>query len=257
MSNGKRQALLFGLNYAYSANKLNGCINDVKNIAEYLTNKLTIQCTVFTDDNDLENTSGIGIIRQLHALAVASYRDSLEVVYIHYSGHGSYMQDKSYDELDGRDECLVPSDFLTAGLIRDDYINDVIALFNPLTRVICVFDCCHSGTIGDLKYSWESPKRAMMENALCDVRCKAITISGCLDKQVSMDAFNVNGDNSYTGALTSCLIMVLREDPLVVSNVFTLITKLRSKLTACGFQQIAKLCSSHNLAKDCIFIPKN
>ena len=255
MSNGKSRALLFGLNYAHTtSSKLNGCINDVRDISEYLTTRFAMRCATYTDDVDLENTSGMGMMRQMYSMAVASYRENLEVVWIHYSGHGSYVRDAGTDELDGRDECLVPSDFATAGLIPDDYVNDLLALFNPATRVICVFDCCHSGTIGDLKYSWEGPTRALMENALCEVKCKAITLSGCLDTQVSMDAYNVSGDNRYTGALTSCLLSVLREDPTLAKNAFAFMTKLRSKLAACGFKQTAKLCSSHNLAKDPVLL---
>ena len=252
----KAKALLFGLNYAHTADSnLNGCINDVRNMAEYLSSKLSIPSVSYTDDVDLENTSGMGIMNKLYEMAVMSYKENLELVWIHYSGHGSYISDSNGDERDGRDECLVPSDYQTKGLILDDYIKNLLAMFNPSTRVIFIFDCCHSGTIGDVKYSWEGPKKVAVENIMCDVKCKAITISGCLDNQVSMDAFNVSGDNKYTGALTSCLLMVLREDPTILRNVFTLVTKLRQKLTLNGFEQKAKLCSSYNLAKDVVFVP--
>jgi hypothetical protein len=252
----KAKALLFGLNYGHTTDaKLSGCINDVRNIADYLATKLSIPSMAYTDDVDLANTSGMGIMIKLYEMAVMSYQENLDLVWIHYSGHGSYIADSSSDERDGRDECLVPSDYQTKGLIPDDYINSLLGMFNPNTRVICIFDCCHSGTIGDVKYSWEGPKKVVVENIMCAVKCKAITISGCLDTQVSMDAFNVSGDNKYTGALTSCLLMVLRQDPSVISNVFTVITRLRSKLAEKGFKQTAKLCSTHNLAKDVVFVP--
>lgn len=253
----KAKALLFGLNYAHTTTaRLNGCINDVHNMASFLKTTFDMPCDIFTDDVDLESTSGRGIVRRLYELAIASHKDDLDLVWIHYSGHGSHVRDTSGDEKDGQDECLVPSDFRTAGLLKDDYLNSLFAQFNPKTRVICVFDCCHSGTIGDVKYSWEGETIVSIENIKCAATCRAITLSGCLDTQVSMDAYGVSGDNKYSGAMTSCLLFVLRSDlEAVKGNVFVMVDKLRAKLKELGFQQMAKLCSSHNLAKDPVFIP--
>lgn len=252
----KARGLLFGLNYAHTATaKLNGCINDVKNTAAYLKAQFNIPCETYTDDIDRQNTSAQGIIGKLYEMAVLSYKEKLDFVWIHYSGHGSYVKDTSGDELDGKDECLVPSDFQRSGLIPDDYINRLFSLFNPNTRVLFVFDCCHSGTIGDIKYSWEGPLKAVVENIACKTECRAITISGCLDSQVSMDAYNVSGDNQFTGALTSCLLKVLKDDPSLTKNVFTLMEKLRLQLSSSGFEQVTKLCSSYNLTKDTSLMP--
>jgi metacaspase-1 len=252
----KCKGLLFGLNYAHTANsKLNGCINDVHNMAAYLKTTFDMPCEIFTDDTDLVNTSGMGIVQKLYQAAVASFKDDLDLVWIHYSGHGSYIKDTTGDEKDGKDECLVPSDYKTKGMLLDDNINDLFKHFNPKTRVIFVFDCCHSGTIGDVKYSWEGPNKVAIENIKCAASSRVITISGCLDDQVSMDAFNVGGDNKYAGAMTSCLLSVLRESPDNKKDAFVLLTKLRAALKKHGYQQVPKLCSSHNLAKDSIFIP--
>jgi hypothetical protein len=52
--------------------------------------------------------------------------------------------------------------------------------------------------------------------------------------------------------------MALRENKQGTwQDVFTLINTVRAKLTERGFTQTAKLCSSHNLAKDPVFIPQN
>uniref|UniRef100_A0A6C0BGG3 Peptidase C14 caspase domain-containing protein n=1 Tax=viral metagenome TaxID=1070528 RepID=A0A6C0BGG3_9ZZZZ len=250
------RALLFGLNYATSPDaKLNGCINDVINISKYLNTNLGIPVKVCTDDGDTYSTSAMGIIRNLYELALQSYSEKLDFVWVHYSGHGSYIVDKSGDEKDGKDECLVPSDYAKSGMISDDFINTLFGYFNPNTRVICVFDCCHSGTIGDVKYSWEGPKTCAVENILCSIPARIITLSGCFDNQTSADAHNVLGDNKYVGALTSCLLMVLKEQPQVKNDVFQMIANLRTKLRERGFSQLPKLCSTYNLARDKVFIP--
>lgn len=253
----KSRAYLFGLNYASEPEaKLNGCVNDVNMMADYLTKKHKIPCTVFTDDTKREACTAMGIIQKLYEAAVQSFREDLDYVWIHYSGHGSSLRDRSGDERDGRDECLVPVDFKTAGVIPDDYIVKLFQLFNPKTRIVFMFDCCHSGTIGDVKYSWEGPSRVSVENILCNVNARVITISGCLDAQTSADAYNVLGDGKYVGAMTANLLQVLNGTQAgPKKNVFEIVDLLRVKLKQGGFTQIPKLCSSYNIAKDPVLIP--
>ena len=247
------RGLFFGLNYTQSPDlKLNGCINDVKNVSIFVQKELQIPVDVYTDEVDTLNTNGMAMIRRLYELALRSYSDSLEFVWIHYSGHGSYVKDTSGDEKDGNDECLVPSDFQTAGLIPDDVLQSLLRYFNPATRVVCIFDSCHSGTIGDVKYCWESPKSVTVENIMCKVRAKVITLSGCMDNQTSADAFGITA-NEYQGALTSCLLLALREN--AGADVFKVLTSVRDKLKARNFPQVPKLCSSYNLAVDRVFLP--
>jgi hypothetical protein len=252
----KGKGLLFGLNYQHcSSGKLNGCINDVINIADFLHNTYGFPVDMYTDDVNLDETSCNGIIQKLYELALETYRDDLEFVWIHYSGHGSYIKDKNNDEQDGNDECLVPSDYHINGMIPDDFICKLFSYFNPKTRVVFVFDCCHSGTIGDVKYSWESIERAFVENIQCFIPAKIITLSGCLDTQTSADSYNVLGDNKYVGALTACLLSILKDNPDIKNNVFDLLSKLRLLLQEKEFSQIPKLCSTYNLSCDTVFIP--
>jgi hypothetical protein len=251
----KGQGLIFGLNYSKDSScTLNGCINDAHMVSRYVQS-LGLPVSVYTDDLDFSSCTGIGMLQKLYELAVQSYSDNLDFVWIHYSGHGSSVKDASGDELDGLDECLVPVDYKTNGLVSDDILKSVFKCFNPKTRVLAVFDCCHSGTIGDIKYSWEGPTKVLVENILCSTKAKVITLSGCLDNQTSADAFNVNKDNKYTGALTSCLLTILSENKAYKTNVFQMLISLREKLKQKGFSQVPKICSTHNLAKDQIFLP--
>ena len=252
----RARALLFGLNYAHTADaKLAGCVNDVRAMAAYLAAAVTPNVEVVTDDVDLAGTSAQGIVRRLYDLAVRSFSEDLELAYVHYSGHGSYVRDASGDEADGQDECLVPSDFRTAGLVSDDTLCALFGAFNPKTRVVCVFDSCHSGTVGDVLYSWEGPRRAAVENIMCDVKARVLTLSGCLDAQTSADAQGLLGDGKAIGALTACLLLALRESPAAAKDAFALLAAVRAKLRERGFPQVPKLCSTHNLARDPVFLP--
>lgn len=80
-----------------------------------------------------------------------------DVVYLHYSGHGVKLADDDGDEEDGFDECLVPLDFQTKGIIRDDDLLKI--LVKPMAEgvfVTSIMDCCHSGSILDLPYSFKA-----------------------------------------------------------------------------------------------------
>nr|QOI90629.1 hypothetical protein HWQ62_00498 [Pyramimonas orientalis virus] len=208
-----RQAILFGLNYeetlcapyqvpgSYETlNSLKGSINDVKNVEKMLSspgwNFESIR--VFTDatcSNDEcpkkccpDRTTAEGIKQEMTALAERSKKDNLEIAWIHFSGHGISMYDENCDERDWYDECILPSDFKDSGPISDDSIREILLKFNPNTKVICVFDCNHSGTIGDLKYRFlESGEAVHREhnNAACP--SKVIIISGCMDDQSAIE----------------------------------------------------------------------
>ena len=252
----KGRALLIGLNYKHcKKGHLYGCINDVENMRSYLTKTYDIPCKIITDATDIKATSGMGILRNLYELTVLSYKEDLDFAWIHYSGHGAYIKDTSFDEEDGFDECLVPSDYEVNGILPDDFLCSIFSHFNPKTRVVCVFDCCHSGTIGDLRYSWDDPKKPKIENIFCSVKSKILTISGCLDVQTSTDACGASCDKRYNGALTSCLLYCLKNDLSLRYDVFKLLIQLKNLLKKRGFAQIPKLCSTHDLAQDPILIP--
>lgn len=68
---------------------------------------------------------------------------------IYYSGHGTYFNDKSGDETDGRDEAFVFKD----AAILDDDLNTLIRTANKDCELLLLSDCCHSGSIFDLDES--------------------------------------------------------------------------------------------------------
>lgn len=253
----KGKALLIGLNYAHCADgKLNGCINDVNNVREFLQKKLDFSVKLVNDQENLFDTSYLGIMTHIYQLALDSHKEDLDYAWIHYSGHGSWKWDRNGDELDRRDECLVPCDYDKGGMLLDDDLNRILKYFNKRTKLICIFDCCHSGTILDAKYSWPSINRRIVENYKDKIKCNMICISGCLDKQYSADAWNVAGNKEYSGAMSSYLLMCLEEDESCIQDVFRLVSNLRDKLSSNGFKQYPKLTSTYNLSEDITLVKK-
>lgn len=247
----KRHALLFGLNYHRTPRaRLRGCINDINNVERMLRSSEYNFGVIHKHPDTASNprTTHKAIIEELEALARASVEEDLEAVWIHYSGHGCSVRDNNGDETDRMDECLVPSDYNKGGLVRDDEIKRVLRLFNAKTRVVCIFDCCHSGTIADLKYRFFDKNRKQVENKApaCDARI--VMLSGCLDRQTSADAFNVNNQRKFTGAMTSCLLESLKEgNTHGNTNVFVLLDRLRNRLVKKRFRQIPQLTCSYDL----------
>lgn len=245
-----RQAILFGLNYDATPDaRLRGCINDVQNVERLLkTSEYAFDdVRVFTDSSTKNRTTAQGVLQEMNNLAKRSWSESLDLAWIHYSGHGCSVPDRNGDEEDRTDECLVPSDFKTAGVIPDDYIKDCLRNFNPKTKVVCVFDCCHSGTIGDLKYRYFDEHTKQIENRGRACPASVVLFSGCKDEQTSADAYNVNRLFKYSGAMTSCMIMVLNEKCALKCKVFELLDGLRTKLAEKRFSQIPQLTASYEI----------
>lgn len=243
------KAVLFGLNYEYDANaRLFGCINDVKNMSRYLTTA-GYNCEVYTDDIDRRGTSAVGIVNRLLMLARETYSQKLTRVWIHFSGHGTRVPDFNRDELDGADECIVPSDFRVRGVVTDDTINAIFKQFSPNTKVVCVFDCCHSGTICDLRFSWETGRLRVQENPRCQARAKVVSISACADTEYAADTWDPVRSMA-AGAMTSEVLNVLQGNRSTVVNAFNLVERTRINLRNKGYAQVPRLTSSFNLVAE-------
>lgn len=158
---GRKRSLLIGINYVGTQAQLKGCVNDVKNIKDFIVSKMHFP----TDANSMRilTDDGQGFAMPTKAeiekgmkwlIEGAKSGDSL---FIHYSGHGSTSKDVSpdTDEADGQDETLVPMDYQTAGMIVDDDIFAMMVLPLPKgVRLTAIMDCCHSGSVFDLPYSY-------------------------------------------------------------------------------------------------------
>jgi hypothetical protein len=87
--NGRRKALLIGINYFGQRGQLRGCINDVKNMSAYLNGHFGYKredMVILTDDqqNPMSQPTKANILRAMHWLVKdARPNDSL---FFHYSG---------------------------------------------------------------------------------------------------------------------------------------------------------------------------
>lgn len=155
--NGTKRAVLIGINYVGQEGELAGCHNDVLNMKEYLMDVHDFQeenMIVLLDDGVHKDPTKANIIAAYQQ--IVSDSQSGDVVYAHYSGHGGKLRDDGADEADGYDETLVPLDYQYAGQIRDDDLLKTLVI--PMKKgvfVTAIMDCCHSGTVLDLPYTFK------------------------------------------------------------------------------------------------------
>lgn len=236
-----KKALLIGINYNGTSSKLNGCINDVHNVEKELIKRgyLSENITVITDDTPIKPTRS-NILSNFLELILSNAKD----LYFHYSGHGSYMRDVNGDEKDGRDECLVPVDYKTSGMVLDDELKGILCSLSKNQKMMCVLDCCHSGTGVDLAYNLydRGNNFSMRKDRKCQItRGECVMFSGCEDRDTSADAY-IGG--KYQGAMTHSFLEALNQG----SNTYEdLIKNIRKNLKEGGYSQVCQFSSGKKI----------
>lgn len=244
----RRYALLVGINYKNQSCELAGCVNDAKDMAKLLKTKFNYKetnVTVLTDDGTLPTKDNI--LKNLSNLVVKAVKGEVESIFFHYSGHGSYIRDTNGDEDDGRDEVLCPIDYDKKGFITDDNLNGIIKLLPEHASFFGLFDCCHSGTMLDLKFNHlEGNEKAKVNEKALNIDANVMAISGCADVQTSADAY-IKG--RFNGAMTRAFLEVLKNRNYIVTY-FDLLNDMRFYLKKNKYEQIPQLTCSLKLDKD-------
>lgn len=259
-----KRAFLVGINYPGTANELRGCVNDVLNIEQVLKHYQFDQITKLLDNEATTQN----ILNGLYWLVNGAKPG--DVLYFHYSGHGSQIIDTSNDEIDGLDEIIVPADIdWRTKLIRDD---DLKKIFNQVpagVNLTVSLDCCNSGsgldqanqyqpygpgeqrifaqegsrylpppvdlTLLEKEFGFKS--RSVQSR---DVNQTGLLLTGCQAYQTSADAYI---DQKYQGAFTYALCRTLREANYVI-DYKTLIIKVNDFMKRYGFSQRPELNGS-------------
>ena len=236
---GKKYAVLVGINHyvALQGNDLQGCVNDVNTIWEFLIKKRGFDpdnIRMLCDDRATQQN----ILERLNWLIeVAKPGDELV---FQYSGHGSTMRLR----LDGKledEECNVicPTDMDWDNPFTDKMIAAIFKGIPQGAFLTFLSDSCHSATQDrDLPQNPHPTKarflpppldiavRSMNRNLPVNrIGWKALTgptgdvtiienqrhllVSGCRDQQTSADAFI---DGKYQGAMTASLKASLAKD---------------------------------------------
>lgn len=197
--NGRKKALLVGINYIGTSNELRGCINDVKNMSAFLNRTYGYSyddMVILTDDQNLRARlpTRENIFRAMQWL-VKDARPNDSLVF-HYSGHGGQTEDLDGDEDNGYDEVIYPLDFKTNGHIVDDDMHNIMVRSLPQgCRLTALFDSCHSGTALDLPYVYSTKGIVKEPNLLKDAGGDALSAF------IAYERGNIGGALSALGGL--------------------------------------------------------
>jgi hypothetical protein len=263
-----KRCVLVGINYFGTNAQLNGCINDINNVRGVLLNNCGYNAQnmrVLTDDpkNPMRPTRKAmeDAIKWLVTGAKAG-----DTLFFYFSGHGSQIKDTAAgDETDGMDEVLVPLDYQRSGVITDDWLNANLVAQVPSGATLYAFtDCCHSGTMCDLKYNvsceatytkgsfpkntpynaadW-TDKFSFTTEKRGDTLGTVILFSGCRDPLTSADAF-INGQGQ--GAFTHCLLSYIRssmtpDNKIRPRTVGDMLKEINCNLIIQGYSQRSQL----------------
>jgi metacaspase-1 len=245
-------ALLIGINYKeIEESELFGCIDDILSMRDMLVNEMKFKeenITILTDDNEdcdlYPNRQNI--LNKLTAFVTNKQSD--DELWFHYSGHGTIRKDGSGDEKYNLDSVMIPVDYQTNGIILDDEIYAIIKDVN--CELFLLFDCCHSGSICDLPWSYsytdnmiikENINKNLVENS------NIYAISGCTDNQVSIEKYD-KFLQKKVGALTNTFLMMLNLNKYNI-DIKELFIEICKYLSHIGLAQTPLLSTSNDEIK--------
>jgi len=236
----KYKALLVGIDYKDTPYELNGCINDVNNISQFLETKNITkdQMCMLTDNTDIKPTK-LNIINYFTKLLKDAKDGDLLVFF--YSGHGSTIENTSANkDTEPLDDVIFTLD---KKIIVDDDLNAIIqANLKPNVSLFVLFDCCHSGTMLDLKYNYPldpTLPSIMIDNGSSgNTKSNVYYISGCKDEQTSMEAYI---ESKSQGAFTWAFLNAVNSNPSI--SWMNLVKNIRDNLKKYQFIQVPQFSS--------------
>jgi metacaspase-1 len=257
------RAFLVGIN-AYPGNELNGCVNDVTDMANFLVSHCGFQENEIRLITDARATTHAILDRVKWLISGVKAGDR---IVFHYSGHGAQFPIRDASGHVSRvDECICPVDFdwTEEHAIRDKQFHDLFAKVPKGVEFTWISDSCFSG---DLAREMHPPKRKFkvfpmpadiawrMRTAetvgLKTMRFEhvienfsAVLVSGCTMRETSADA-EING--RFNGALTYYFLHTLSSPNGLTQSLEQAVARTRSALHRDGYSQHPQLEGAQQL----------
>lgn len=254
-----QKALLVGIN-AYPGCPLRGCLNDVQQMATFLTKRCGFDASDIRLLTDGRATTK-EILERLNWLTLGAKAG--DRLFFHFSGHGTQL---ALRDVSGRVDilhdcvCPVDFDFSRERALLDTDFTDCFKNIPENVTFNWVSDSCHSG---DLTRTFNCATRYRMSRSYpvpVDIGWRTLTaqhtgllsrelvdklkhlhlafISGCASDQTSADA-EIN--NTYHGALTYYLVQALETSGGLDTPLSELVPKVNQALETNGYEQDPQL----------------
>jgi hypothetical protein len=256
-----KYALLIGILYEKSNIRLRGTSNDIQSINQLLINWgfNSENITILNEDDKVKPT-GFNINTLLNRfVSNLKYGDK---AFIFYSGHGMLVKNK----LGNKESCIVPMDYKKTGVITSETIRYYLNKVSPGVNVLCLFDCCNSGSICDLKYhiydtsykknisskmrkydadEWTTRQHKNINpsktgSGTIETVANIVSVSGCWDDQVSYDLIK-------NGALTMSFLSVINFHKPDTLNFEKLLQYIRGSTIFLRLNQTPQLMTGRDM----------
>jgi hypothetical protein len=228
-----KKACLVGINYQGTSAELRGCVNDVYILRDLLVSQYKYKpenIVVLTDHHATREN----ILREFTSLVQQA--KSGDSICFSFSGHGFYQKDANNDEADGNDELIVTVD--NYGISDDEFKVILDTHLTSGVNMFAIFDSCHSGTVLDLKYSFDNNIIATVNESFNETKGNVILLSGCRDNQESSEAYL---NNSFQGALSAAFVLSMRNNLTMTWN--ELLVNMREIMVFNHFDQVPQISS--------------
>ncbi len=258
------RGLLVGINAYPGGNELQGCVNDVTDMADFLVSHCAFQEEEIRLVTDARATTDA--IKERLKWLVDGAKAGDRIIF-HYSGHGAQFPIRDANGKVIRvDECICPVDFdwTEPHAIRDKEFNQ---LFSSVPKGVIfnwVSDSCFSG---DLAREFLLPKRKVKSMPMpADIAWRlrtadtngtkrmtfdhiikgfnVVLTSGCGQRETSADA-EIN--NRFNGALTYYFLQTLSAPNGLTQSLESAVARTRAALLQNGYSQHPQLEGSADL----------
>lgn len=250
----KKTALFFAINdYPGNGNDLNGCVNDQLDwVVKLITQFPGFVIKQYTDRQATPKAFISEVTKAIINLMPG------DVLFIHYSGHGTQVFDRHSDEEDGYDEgiCLISEDGRRIETVIDDDIGAALRNIVDGATVFLAFDSCFSDTVTRASFNKrrrikfirprDQRSRTNKIRRFQKPEMKWMVMSGCGEQQTSADAF-IN--RKYNGAFTYFALKAL--SPGMTYREWY--NKIRTYLPNKDYEQIPMLEGNESLFDKQVF----
>ncbi|KAK6228553.1 hypothetical protein QQP08_005167 [Theobroma cacao] len=191
----KRLAVLVGCNYPNTKHELHGCINDVVAMREVLVERFGFDPShvkLLTDaPGSLVMPTGANMKAALNEMV--NKAEAGDVLFFHYSGHGTRIPSLKPDNHFRQDEAIVPCDF---NLITDVDFRQLVNRLPKGATFTILSDSCHSGGLIDKEKEQIGPS-TIKNTTSVSYRVKTIPFQSVLQHLSSLTSINTSDISTH------------------------------------------------------------
>ncbi|CAL0322870.1 unnamed protein product [Lupinus luteus] len=191
----KRLAVLVGCNYPNTRNELHGCINDVLAMRDTLVKRFGFDSANIELLMDAPGSSSsampTGANIKLALTRMVDRAEAGDVIYFHYSGHGTRIPSKRKGHPFSQEEAIVPCDF---NLITDLDFRQLVNHLPKGATLTILSDSCHSGGLIDKEKEQIGPTSVVNKNGTLELSYspKSIPFESILQHLSSLTNINTS-----------------------------------------------------------------